>query len=84
MKPSRPSARERWARCSTGIHTNGLENLWSLLKRTLKGTCVSVELYHLFRHLDEQAFRFNERKGRRVDGGRFKSVVGGCTGRRLT
>ncbi len=38
------------------VHTNGLENFWSLLKRTLKGTYVSVEPYHLYRYLDEQAF----------------------------
>src|SRR5262249_30784222 len=43
------------------VHTNGLENYWSLLKRTLRGTYVSVEPFHLFRYLDEQAFRFNER-----------------------
>jgi transposase-like protein len=44
------------------VHTNGLENFWSLLKRALKGTYVSVEPFHLFRYLDEQAFRFNNRK----------------------
>jgi len=44
------------------VHTNGLENFWSLLKRALKGTYVNVEPFHLFRYLDEQAFRFNERK----------------------
>jgi transposase-like protein len=43
------------------VHTNGLENFWSLLKRGIKGTYVSVEPFHLFRYLDEQAFRFNER-----------------------
>src|SRR5258706_2176815 len=42
-------------------HTNGCENFWSLLKRSIKGTYVSVEPFHLFRYLDEQAFRFNER-----------------------
>ena len=45
------------------VHTNGLENFWSLLKRAIKGTYVSVEPFHLFRYLDEQAFRFNNRKG---------------------
>ena len=45
------------------VHTNGLENFWSLLKRAIKGTYVSVEPFHLFRYLDEQAFRFNKRKG---------------------
>jgi len=44
------------------VHTNGLENFWSLLKRSLKGTYVSVEPFHLFRYVDEQAFRFNHRK----------------------
>jgi transposase-like protein len=44
------------------VHTNGLENFWSLLKRGLNGTYVSVEPFHLFRYLDEQTFRFNNRK----------------------
>ena len=44
------------------VHTNGLENFWSLLKRSIAGTYVSVEPYHLFRYLDEQAYRFNNRK----------------------
>jgi hypothetical protein len=44
------------------VHTNGVENFWSLLKRTLKGTYVNVEPFHLFRYLDEQAFRFNLRE----------------------
>jgi transposase-like protein len=43
------------------VHTNGLENFWSLLKRAIKGTYVSVEPFHLFRYLDEQAYRFNAR-----------------------
>jgi transposase-like protein len=66
------------------VHTNGLENFWSLLKRTLKGTYVSVEPYHLFRYLDEQAFRYNKRKDLNGDRGRFKSVVQGCARKRLT
>jgi transposase-like protein len=41
------------------VHTNGLENFWSLVKRGLKGTYISVEPFHLFRYLDEQAFRYN-------------------------
>jgi hypothetical protein len=44
------------------VHTNTIENFWSLLKRGLKGTYISVEPFHLFRYLDEQAFRYNERK----------------------
>jgi ISXO2-like transposase domain len=43
------------------IHTNGLENFWSLLKRSINGTYVSVEPFHLFRYVDEQAFRYNNR-----------------------
>jgi len=64
------------------VHTNGLENFWSLLKRTLKGTYVSVEPFHLFRYLDEQAFRFNEREG--TDQSRFYSALKGIIGRRVT
>src|SRR5205807_10021602 len=45
------------------VHTNSCENFWSLLKRAIKGTYVSVEPFHLFRYLDEQSFRFNNRKG---------------------
>jgi transposase-like protein len=65
------------------VHTNGLENFWSLLKRTLGGTYVSVEPYHLFRYLDEQAFRYNNRKGMN-DGQRFDLAVRQIVGKRLT
>jgi transposase-like protein len=65
------------------IHTNGMENYWSLLKRTLKGTYVSVEPFHLFRYLDEQAFRFNLRKNAN-DADRFSSAIRGIIGKRLT
>ncbi len=54
------------------VHTNGMENYWSLLKRGIKGTYVSVEPFHLFRYLDEQAFRFNNRgskKNRKINDG---------------
>ena len=64
------------------IHTNGIENFWSLLKRTLKGTYVSVEPFHLGRYLDEQMFRFNERKGKDQD--RFLGVLKAVSGKRLT
>jgi transposase-like protein len=64
------------------VHTNGIENFWSLLKRTIKGTYVSVEPFHLFRYLDEQAFRFNERKD--DDQGRFLKAIAGMVGKRLT
>ena len=63
------------------VHTNGLENFWSLLKRGIKGTYVSIEPFHLFRYLDEQAFRFNERKDN--DAGRFVKVVAGIVGKGL-
>jgi len=66
------------------VHTNGMENFWSLLKRTIKGTYVSVEPFHLFRYLDEQAFRFNERKDKEGDKGRFLTAIAGIIGKRLT
>src|SRR6266849_6654975 len=56
------------------IHTNGLENFWSLLKRSINGTYVSVEPFHLFRYLDEQAFRYNNRKGMNY-GDRFTDAM---------
>src|SRR5258705_5589627 len=65
------------------IHTNGIENFWSLLKRSLKGTYVSVEPFHLFRYLDEQAFRFNNRREMN-DADRFSLAITGIVGRRLT
>src|SRR4051812_32918614 len=65
------------------IHTNGLENFWSLLKRSLKGTYVNVEPCHLFRYLDEQAFRFNERKDKHGDQGRFLKAAVGIIGKGL-
>src|SRR6266511_3456321 len=64
------------------VHTNGIENFWSLLKRTLGGTYISVEPFHLFRYLDEQSFRFNNRKGN--DSERFQKVMEQVTGRRVT
>ncbi len=65
------------------VHTNGLENYWSLLKRSLKGTYVSVEPFHLFRYLDEQSFRFNNRKEMK-DFDRFKLAASQIVGKRLT
>jgi transposase-like protein len=65
------------------VHTNGLENFWSLLKRTVGGTYVSVEPFHLFRYVDEQAFRFNTRKDMN-DGERFDLAVRQIVGKRLT
>src|SRR5438876_4332345 len=64
------------------VHTNCLENFWSLLKRALRGTYVNVEPCHLFRYLDEQAYRFNERKS--TDSERFLAAVPSIAGRRLT
>ncbi|MBL8242531.1 MAG: IS1595 family transposase [Bryobacterales bacterium] len=64
------------------IHTNGVENFWSLLKRGLGGTYVSVEPFHLFRYVDEQAFRFNNRN--LTDGLRFQFAIRHIVGRRLT
>jgi transposase-like protein len=64
------------------VHTNGLENFWSLLKRSIKGTYVSVEPFHLFRYLDEQSFRYNTRK--LSDGMRFLRAAVGIVGKRLT
>lgn len=65
------------------VHTNGLENFWSLLKRGIKGTYVSVEPFHLFRYLDEQVFRYNLRKLPH-DGARFEHVASHVLGKRLT
>jgi transposase-like protein len=65
------------------IHTNGLENFWSLLKRNLSGTYVSVEPFHLFRYLDEQAFRYNNRKDM-TDADRFSKALTQIVGKRLT
>jgi transposase-like protein len=65
------------------VHTNGLENFWSLLKRGLKGTYISVEPFHMFRYLDEQVFRYNNRAALH-DGERFHRVMGLIAGKRLT
>ena len=64
------------------VHTNGLENFWCLLKRSIKGTYVNVEPFHLSRYLDEQAFRYNERKD--TDGGRFLKAIKGIVGKSLS
>jgi transposase-like protein len=64
------------------VHTNGCENFWSLLKRSIRGTYVSVEPFHLFRYLDEQTFRFNNRKDN--DAGRFISVLRSIVNKRVT
>lgn len=64
-------------------HTNTIENFWSLLKRGLHGTYVSVEPFHLFRYIDEQAFRYNNRKDMN-DGDRFEAAMKQIVGKRLT
>lgn len=64
------------------VHTNGLENFWSLFKRCIKGTHVSVEPFHLFRYLDAECYRFNNRKTN--DCARFLGVVQSVEGKRLT
>jgi len=69
------------------IHTNGLENFWSLLKRGLNGTYVSVEPFHLFRYVEEQVFRYNNRAttdNPLNDSDRFALVVSQIVGRRIT
>jgi transposase-like protein len=71
------------------IHTNGIENFWSLLKRGLHGTYVSVEPFHLFRYIDEQAFRYNNRGGKKkenriTDSQRFNIALSQVAGKRLT
>ena len=66
------------------VHTNGLENFWSLLKRGIKGTYVSVEPFHLFRYLDEQVFRYQQLAKNLDDADRFDLVVSQIVGKRLT
>jgi transposase-like protein len=69
------------------VHTNGLENFWSLVKRGLKGTYISAEPFHLFRYLDEQAFRYNNRATKenpKHDGDRFFLALSQIAGKRLT
>jgi transposase-like protein len=71
------------------VHTNGIENFWSLLKRTLRGTYVAVEPFHLQRYVDEQVFRFNNRGGKKkeervTDYQRFRKMLSQIVGRRLT
>jgi hypothetical protein len=65
------------------VHTNGIENFWALLKRTLKGTYVAVEPYHLDAYVTEQVFRFNNSKGK-TDAQRFNKLLSQVEGKRLT
>lgn len=64
------------------VHTNGMENYWSLVKRALTGTYISVEPFHLFRYLDEQAFRYNNRKNT-TNADRFTIALSQIAGKRL-
>lgn len=64
------------------VHTNGLENFWSLLKRAIKGTYVGIEWFYLFRYLDERTLRYNERKD--TDAGRFQKILNSVARKRLT
>jgi len=69
------------------VHTNGIENFWSLLKRTLNGTYVAVEPFHLDRYLDEQVFRYNNRATKDnplTDADRFQLALSQIVGKRLT
>jgi len=69
------------------VHTNGKENFWSLLKRSINGTYVSVEPFHLFRYLDEQEFRYNNRGNKENpvnDFDRFRMVASQIVGKRVT
>ena len=64
-----------------------MENFWSLLKRGLKGTYISVEPFHLFRYLDEQVYRYNNRGSKENpvnDGDRFQLALSQIAGKRLT
>jgi hypothetical protein len=65
------------------VHTNGCENFWSLLKRGINGTYVSVAPFQLFRYVDEQAFRFNNRIEMN-DSDRFNALITQIVGKRLT
>jgi len=69
------------------VHTNGLENFWSLMKRHLAGTYVAVEPFHLFRYLDEQVFRYNHRATKErpmTDADRFDLALRNIVGKRVT
>jgi transposase-like protein len=70
------------------VHTNGLENFWSLFKRGIKGTYIGIEPFHMQRYLDEQVFRYNNRAilplKPRNDGDRFDTVLKQVAGKRLT
>ena len=69
------------------VHVNGMENFWSLFKRSLRGTYVAVEPFHLARYVDEQVFRYNNRKNderKLTDSERFELAMQQIAGKRLT
>jgi transposase-like protein len=69
------------------VHVNSMENFWALLKRSLKGTYVAVEPFHLERYVDEQVFRFNNRATKEnplTDADRFTVLMSEVLGHRLT
>jgi hypothetical protein len=69
------------------VHKNSIENFWSLLKRSLNGTYVAVEPFHLERYVDEQVFRFKNRAtkdNKLTDADRFALVMSQVAGKRLT
>ena len=69
------------------VHTQGIENFWSLLKRSLRGTYVAVEPFHLDAYVQEQCFRFNNRSTKDnplTDADRFMLAVSQVAGKRLT
>ena len=69
------------------VHTQGIENFWSLLKRGLRGTYVAVEPFHLDRYIGEQVFRYNNRATKDNplnDSDRFMLAVSQIVGKRLT
>jgi transposase-like protein len=83
LAPSTPTKRLITPRYVQGkVHTNGLENFWSLLKRSIRGTYVAGAPFHLHRYVNEQVFRYNVRTG--TDGTRFLAVAANSIGRRLT
>jgi hypothetical protein len=81
--PAQAALRDGSAKQGAAIHTNGIENFWSLLKRGLTGTYISVEPVHLDKYVDEQVFRYNNRH-KMNDSGRFSKVLSQIKGKRLT
>src|SRR2546428_11236997 len=69
---------------SLSFIASSLENFWSLLKRGLRGTYIAVDAFHLHRYVDEQVFRYNERRDASGDSGRFVKALRSIVGKRLT